>query len=192
MRVGAVEFSTTVEGPGERAAIWFQGCPKRCKGCCNPEFSDFSGGWNEDPKELARKISETKVEGVTLLGGEPLEQTGELITLVTEVLRLSPAGVILFTGKRFDEAVSTPSGRLAVSLCDLVVAGPFVEGLSEDPRRWVGSLNQTIHFITDRYQNLASRWPRENGGVEIVIDSNGVSLTGNPKILARLELGMII
>lgn len=29
---------TEVEGPGKRAALWVQGCDKRCVGCCNPDY----------------------------------------------------------------------------------------------------------------------------------------------------------
>ncbi|HEY8504811.1 MAG TPA: 4Fe-4S cluster-binding domain-containing protein, partial [Gemmataceae bacterium] len=35
---------TEAEGPGKRFAVWFQGCPLRCPGCCNPEFLPFKGG----------------------------------------------------------------------------------------------------------------------------------------------------
>ena len=35
---------TEAEGPGLRFALWFQGCPLRCPGCCNPEMLPFSGG----------------------------------------------------------------------------------------------------------------------------------------------------
>ena len=27
---------STVNGPGERAVVWFQGCDLRCPGCWNP------------------------------------------------------------------------------------------------------------------------------------------------------------
>lgn len=35
---------TEAEGPGKRFALWMQGCPMRCPGCCNPEFIPFKGG----------------------------------------------------------------------------------------------------------------------------------------------------
>src|SRR6059058_3547475 len=35
---------TEAEGPGKRFALWFQGCPLRCPGCCNPEMLPFEGG----------------------------------------------------------------------------------------------------------------------------------------------------
>src|ERR1700684_2520258 len=67
---------TEAEGPGKRFALWFQGCPLRCPGCCNPEMLPFDGGHAVAVSTLIEKIhsalKEHGVEGVTLLGGEPL------------------------------------------------------------------------------------------------------------------------
>ena len=75
LRVALIVPSTEAEGPGKRFAVWFQGCPLRCPGCCNPEFLPFKGG---DARTLADMTAalrdaheEAGVEGVSLLGGEP-------------------------------------------------------------------------------------------------------------------------
>src|SRR6266478_4833228 len=44
VRVAQVVPCTEAEGPGRRFALWFQGCPLRCPGCCNPEMLPFEGG----------------------------------------------------------------------------------------------------------------------------------------------------
>ena len=45
LRTGAqIVPCTEAEGPGARFALWFQGCPLRCPGCCNPEMLPFEGG----------------------------------------------------------------------------------------------------------------------------------------------------
>ena len=62
---------TEAEGPGRRFAVWVQGCPLRCPGCCNPEFLPFAGGTPTRVSELLRRVDTEDVEGVTLLGGEP-------------------------------------------------------------------------------------------------------------------------
>src|SRR5947208_6250808 len=66
---------TEAEGPGRRFALWFQGCPLRCPGCCNPEMLPFAGGTpmplGEVVKHLGAAREQHGIEGVTLLGGEP-------------------------------------------------------------------------------------------------------------------------
>src|SRR5260370_22905912 len=67
---------TEAEGPGRRFALWFQGCPLRCPGCCNPEMLPFEGGARLPVAEVVRQVEEAArlcaIEGITLLGGEPL------------------------------------------------------------------------------------------------------------------------
>lgn len=66
---------TEAEGPGKRFAVWFQGCPLRCPGCCNPKFLTFTGGTVRSVHSLIEQITGAKaqhgIEGITLLGGEP-------------------------------------------------------------------------------------------------------------------------
>src|SRR5215468_7032472 len=75
LQLAQVVPCTEAEGPGRRFAVWFQGCPLRCPGCCNPEFLPFKGGQTTTVAEMAewmaRSREETGIEGITLLGGEP-------------------------------------------------------------------------------------------------------------------------
>src|SRR5437899_10929868 len=74
--VAQVVSSTEAEGPGRRFALWFQGCPLRCPGCCNPEMLPFEGGQAVPLPEVAAQLRSAAaahgLEGITLLGGEPL------------------------------------------------------------------------------------------------------------------------
>ena len=75
LSVAQVVPVTKAEGPGLRFALWFQGCPLRCPGCCNPEMLPFSGGTPTTVREILVRLDEARtlgVEGITLLGGEPL------------------------------------------------------------------------------------------------------------------------
>jgi len=54
LQVAQIVPCTEAEGPGRRFALWFQGCPLRCPGCCNPEFIPFAGG-EAKPAEAAKK-----------------------------------------------------------------------------------------------------------------------------------------
>src|SRR5438094_10607503 len=75
MQIAQVVPCTEAEGPGKRFAVWFQGCPLRCPGCCNPELLPFTGGkaitLAQMTEQLRRAKGESGVEGTTLLGGEP-------------------------------------------------------------------------------------------------------------------------
>lgn len=188
MRIGAVEHALTVEGPGLRTAIWVQGCSIGCRGCCNPEFTSPLGGWDEDPLDLAAKVIAAGGDGITILGGEPLEQAADAARFITTVRSGSSMGIILFTGMKFDHAMSDPDRRLAILGSDLVIAGPFLRSLAPDPRRWIGSSNQTVHFITDRYARFKTAWPGEDMAVEIVADADGIRISGNPAAIASLCL----
>src|SRR5436309_2709636 len=76
LRVAQIVPCTEAEGPGKRFALWFQGCPLRCPGCCNPEMLPFDGGTVMTIEEIITLLRESAeqngLEGMTLLGGEPL------------------------------------------------------------------------------------------------------------------------
>src|ERR1700722_9015992 len=75
LNVARVVRVTEAEGPGRRYALWLQGCPLRCPGCCNPEMLTFDGGQRRDLAAICADIQETVrdgIEGISLLGGEPL------------------------------------------------------------------------------------------------------------------------
>ncbi len=70
----------TLDGPGIRTVVFFQGCPLRCSCCHNPDTWDFSGGEEYTPKELTDKIMRfekyfSNGGGVTFSGGEVLMQS---------------------------------------------------------------------------------------------------------------------
>src|SRR5580704_6253368 len=76
LSVAHIVSCTEAEGPGRRFALWFQGCPLRCPECCNPEMLPFIGGTPRSVAEILAEIENTgdsdHIEGITLLGGEPL------------------------------------------------------------------------------------------------------------------------
>src|SRR3954453_20416530 len=76
LSVAQIVPCTEGEGPGRRFALWFQGCPLRCPGCCNPEMLPFHGGQEVSVADLGDQVAEARrrhgVEGITLLGGEPM------------------------------------------------------------------------------------------------------------------------
>lgn len=78
-RIHSIESCGTVDGPGLRCVVFFQGCSLRCRYCHNPDTWAIHGGQETDASAIIKKISRFKPYfnhkgGVTLSGGEPLLQ----------------------------------------------------------------------------------------------------------------------
>lgn len=77
-RIHSTESFGTVDGPGIRFTVFFQGCPLRCKYCHNPDTWDMKGGREVTAEELMKEYDSykefLKSGGITATGGEPLAQ----------------------------------------------------------------------------------------------------------------------
>lgn len=183
MQIAQVVPCTEAEGPGKRFAIWFQGCPLRCPGCCNPEFLPFKGGETKTLREMTEWITRTKeengIEGITLLGGEPFAHAGAAISLAKATRELG-LSVMVFTGFTLDElqARNEPEAAQLIATTDILVDGPYIREQPDTERRWIGSRNQRIHFLTPRY-SFDEQWQQKNT-LEIRVDRDGISINGFP------------
>ncbi len=172
---------TEAEGPGVRFALWFQGCPLRCPGCCNPEMLPFEGGTKRTAADVLAEIDAARahgVEGVTFLGGEPLSHAAGAVVLA-RALRERGMSVMIFSGHLIEEArlMPDPVNEL-LSLTDILVDGPYVRERPDTERRWIGSTNQRIHFLTDRY-HFDDRWRKRNT-LEIRLAGGELTVNGFP------------
>src|SRR5262245_20185069 len=146
MQIAQVVPVTEAEGPGVRFAVWFQGCPLRCPGCCNPEMLPFEGGRRTSVAEVLAMVREAAalhgVEGITLLGGEPLAHAAGAAVLARAVQELGLT-VMVFSGFTLEEARRLPDPAVAelLALTDILVDGPYVRELPDTHRRWIGSTN---------------------------------------------------
>lgn len=153
IRLAFTIADTDAEGPGLRFALWVQGCSLACPGCCNPELWPTGGGQLRSASELLGELDAARrgspaIEGVSLLGGEPFEQDQALLPFV-EGVRARGLSVMIYTGYERSElnAMNSPLSALA----DLIVAGRYEQELRTTQRRWVGSENQELIFVTNRY-----------------------------------------
>lgn len=170
--------STQAEGPGTRFALWVQGCSHRCPGCFLKETWDFDKGENIPVSALIAEFEQVmnRIDGVTLLGGEPFDQAQE-VAKFSSFVRSVGKTVITFTGYRFSELTERKDSSVGVVLknTDILIDGRFVEELLDFSRPMVGSSNQTIHFLTDRipketfysYQNRFEVRTDRSGGIRI-------------------------
>ena len=184
LRVAQVVPCTEAEGPGRRFAVWLQGCPLRCPGCCNPQMLPFEGGRETSVAELSELARESAdrdgVEGITILGGEPFAQAPGAAELA-RLVRSSGLSVMVFSGFTIEEirASLDPAYRDLLDRTDLLVDGPYLRDQPETRRRWIGSANQRIHALSSRYRVDDPRWQRPNT-LEIRLEGPVVTVNGFP------------
>lgn len=181
VRIAQVVPCTEAEGPGKRFAVWFQGCPLRCPGCCNPEFLSFDGGEARTvadlSSEMARARHEAGVEGITLLGGEPFAHAAGAATLAEAAQNLG-LSVMVFSGYTLDQLRRRPDAAGLLARTDILVDGPYLRDQPDTERRWIGSRNQGVHFLTDRYR-FDDEWRKRNT-LEIRVRGGEVVVNGFP------------
>jgi anaerobic ribonucleoside-triphosphate reductase activating protein len=166
---------TEVEGPGRRAALWVQGCPIRCPGCANEPTWSFEGGCQMSVAGLFDEISrQPRIEGVTFIGGEPFSQASALAAL-GRLCRAHSLSVVTFTGYEYTHLIAAgrPDWNALLAITDLLLAGPFKEDQRDFSRPWIGSRNQEVVFLTDRYRRLEEQGFSSKNGLEVQIGSNG-------------------
>ncbi|MBN1772532.1 MAG: radical SAM protein [Deltaproteobacteria bacterium] len=175
LRVHALLERSYANGPGCRAVVWVQGCSLRCDGCCNPGAQDPDGGHPVPVANLLARVRSIEgIEGITLSGGEPLQQAEAVGELLQEVRSTTGLSVVLFTGYAWDRVNRQPDLATVAGLADIVVAGPFVQGLRLE-RGLRGSSNQTVHLLTDRYTLADLEAVPE---VEVVLHDDATVVTG--------------
>jgi anaerobic ribonucleoside-triphosphate reductase activating protein len=185
LRVAQTVAQTYAEGPGLRFALWVQGCSLRCAGCCNPEmFSAEKGGTLTDVATLAKQIAATpNIEGVSFLGGEPFEQAAPLAVLA-QVAQQAGLTVMVYSGFTLAELRQKTERRVSgvaelMAATDLLVDGRFEQSLPEKNRRWVGSQNQVLHFLSARYQQDDVRF-LEGNTIELRYQQGQLTVNGWP------------
>ncbi|MDK2966765.1 MULTISPECIES: pyruvate formate-lyase-activating protein [Lacrimispora] len=84
-RIHSIESFGTVDGPGVRMVVFFQGCPMRCQYCHNPDTWELAGGSLMTVEELLKQFESSRHfyrgGGITATGGEPLMQLDFLTEL---------------------------------------------------------------------------------------------------------------
>lgn len=85
--IHSLETFGTVDGPGVRFVVFFQGCPMRCQYCHNPDTWKLEDGQEMSAEEIIRKYERNKsfyrTGGITATGGEPMMQMDFLLELFT-------------------------------------------------------------------------------------------------------------
>jgi anaerobic ribonucleoside-triphosphate reductase activating protein len=91
-----------------------------------------------------------EIQGVTISGGEPLQQMRPLRRLLQRLRGESDLSILLFSGYSWEEIDGMPDGKHLLSLLDVLVAGRYRQD-QPGPGGLLGSSNQQIYYLTQRY-----------------------------------------
>lgn len=156
LSIGAWIPSTKVLGPGNRFALWLQGCPFNCPGCGSPGFGARIVLREVAVSDMLEFISKTKdIQGITVSGGEPVMQAESLAPFLRAVKNDLNLSAILYSGYYLKELQALGSHRPAVrevlKNIDVLIDGRYEHELNNS-KGLRGSTNQTVYFLTDRYK----------------------------------------
>lgn len=152
-RVHGIEPRSRANGPGARFVVWMQGCTLGCAGCFNPTTHPHAGGQLRQVAELLAELAAAKartgIEGLTLSGGEPMQQAAASAALLAGARALG-LSTLVFSGYTREEIEQIPDGAAALASIDVLVDGRYrsTERLGEGLR---GSANQRILLLSGRY-----------------------------------------
>ena len=155
-----IDKASISNGPGVRVVLWVSGCDVHCKGCHNKESWNFYAGKKFDEaakKELFNALNKPYVRGITLSGGHPLANNNveDIYLLTKEIKEKFPTKDIwLYTGYTWEQIfpticldvfnINNVYRKEVVSMCDVVVDGPYIEEQRDITLKFCGSANQRL------------------------------------------------
>ena len=155
MNYGRINPNDIANGTGVRVTLFVSGCTHHCKGCFNSETWDFNYGTpftEETEDKILGLLKPDYIEGLTLLGGEPMEPQNQraLVTFLKKVRESYPQkNVWCYSGYLFDSEIIKGRAHCEVtdeflSYIDVLVDGRFVEEKKNIMLKFRGSENQRI------------------------------------------------
>ena len=146
MKYGAIKKNDIANGIGVRVSLFVSGCRNHCDGCFQPQTWDFDYGLpftKETEEEIVKALRPSWIQGLSILGGEPMEPENEnvLLPFIKRLKETYPKKDIwLYSGYTYEEL----KGRKLLQYVDVLVDGRFEEKLRDPSLAFRGSSNQRI------------------------------------------------
>ena len=165
MNYAEIKYFDIANGEGVRTSLFVSGCRRGCPGCFNSGAWSFLAGkpfTREVEDEIIESLDHPFCEGLTILGGEPMEPENQegLVGFVERVRERFPREVRpddspektiwCFTGDLLEDLLDTSNLRRTevtdrmLACIDVLVDGPYVKELHDISLRFRGSSNQRI------------------------------------------------
>ncbi|MGL5415111.1 MAG: anaerobic ribonucleoside-triphosphate reductase activating protein [Clostridium sp.] len=142
------KFDVT-NGPGVRTTLFVSGCTHKCKGCFNDVQQDFNYGnkfTKETEENFIKAASNPQIKGVSILGGEPMQQTYDdtLLTLLKRLNKDVKKPLWMWSGCTFEDILKDPRRVKLLKEVDVLVDGQFQLDKRDLGLKYRGSKNQRI------------------------------------------------
>ena len=155
MNYANIKTYSIENGTGVRVSLFVSGCTHHCKDCFNEQAWDFEDGnpFTADTENaVIEALAPDYMAGITLLGGEPMEPVNQrgLLPLLKRIRKELPQKTVwAYTGYVYEDLLEGGRAHCEVteellSLCDILVDGPFIAEKKNISLRFRGSENQRI------------------------------------------------
>ena len=153
IRIFGISNDSIVDGPGIRYVIFTQGCFHNCPGCHNPESHSMQGGYDKSIADILQEIDDNPLlDGITLSGGEPMEQVEALLPLLPEIKKRG-LSIVIYSGYTYEQIIADQDKRNLLSYCDILIDGKYLEAQRSLALLFRGSKNQRMIDIQSSMQN---------------------------------------
>jgi len=181
-----------IGGPGTRNILLLQGCSIKCDGCLSSNMWPVETSFSEtnSVEELADLLTLGNIDGITISGGEPFNQIGEILDLVHAISKDVP-NIIIYTGYTIKEIIRTYPNEydLLSRYITALVAGPYKLNNPEF-LYYRGSRNQAIWLFNNdlRYSDFIAK----DGVAEVLIRQDEIEIIGFPPPIFLQELERLL
>ena len=160
MHYAEVKYFDVANGPGIRVSLFVSGCPHACPGCFNEIAWNYEYGeeYTEEVEEkILKAVSRAEIQGLSLLGGEPLYPANlhALLPLLRKVKERFPKKDIwCYSGYTYEELLSREGEEKKeveelFSYIAVLVDGRFIEAEKDITLLFRGSRNQRLICIPE-------------------------------------------
>lgn len=165
MHYSTIKDCDIANGIGVRITLFVSGCTNHCKNCFQPQTWDFDFGepfTEETEEKLLEMLKPDYINGLTLLGGEPMEPQNQraLVPFLKRVRKAYPnKNIWCFTGFTYEILKTDGSHPRCevtdemLSLIDVLVDGRYVDELKDLTLQFRGSSNQRLIDMVKTREN---------------------------------------
>lgn len=158
MRYAQIRKFDVANGLGIRTTIFVTGCTHNCFNCFNKEYQDFNFGkvWTDrETQQVIEYVNLPMVKGLSILGGEPMQNAKELFPIIQEIRNNMPKekDIWLWSGYTLGSILENQDKTLLLSQVDVLVDGLFIQEKKDLSLKFRGSSNQRIIDVKQTLTN---------------------------------------